>query len=138
MAYLRHTVRTRGPVAPAKIAVVTRDVPEPARMQVEAELRDVFPGATRADPGSSDLVVLVGQSDSMESLTREISALAPGATVWCYPVDSGRVTVISGGSVKTWRRQQEWAARLESWGRRHRARWALLGDFGRLADRTFR
>jgi hypothetical protein len=138
MAYLRHTVLTRGPVAPATIAVITRGVPDSARAPVEAELRELFPDAAWDAPESSDLVVLVARGDAMESVARETSAFAPGATIWCYPVESGRVQVITCKSMKSWQRQQQWTDRLESWGRRHRVRWSLLGDFGRLVDRTFR
>jgi hypothetical protein len=138
MAYLRHIALTRGPAAPATIAVVARGVPDSETASVRAELRDLFPHAADGEARSSQLVVLVGPSTTMESRTREIGPLAIGATIWCYSVDLGRVVVISGRSLGSWQRQQEWTARVESWARRHRARWTVLGDLGRLVDRTLR
>jgi hypothetical protein len=138
MAYLRHIALTQGPAAPATVAIVTRGVPEWARWQAEAELREVFPDARPGQVGTSDLVVLVGLADGIDAWAAETLAQAPGASIWCYPVDLGRIAVVTGGTRRGRQRERAWAARIESWGGRHRARWSLLGDVGRLVDRTLR
>jgi hypothetical protein len=108
MIYLRRLVRLVGPAEPRAIAILSEPQPWLIR-QVTAELAELFPSAEReSDPRTADLIVIAAQGPGLATLLpRGIDGTRLHATVWMYQIDTGRVTVLTPGSLKAWGRRQQ-------------------------------
>lgn len=107
MIYLRRLARLVGPAEPRAIAILSEPQPWLIR-QVTAELAELFPAANReADPSAADLIVAAARGSGLTTLLpRGFAGTCPHATVWMYQIDTGRVTVLSPGSLPAWPRRQ--------------------------------